>query len=90
MTAKSRREQGLHADLCRQCATGWVPGSLKLFDMRCEGCHAKKAAGLRTGDEPPPTRRAGEKWVDHGVLRAKRAAASRARKATLTPRVPTC
>lgn len=62
----------------------------KPFDSRCEGCHTKKAAGLRTGDEPPPTRRAGEKWVDHDVLRAKRAAASRARKAMLTPRVPTC
>jgi hypothetical protein len=39
---------------CRQCITGWVPGTTKTFDPRCPGCAAKLAAGLRTGDEPPP------------------------------------
>ena len=86
MNTKSREARGLHAELCGQCKTGLSFGALKLFDPRCEGCLDKKARGLRTGDEPRPVRRVGEKWVDHERLRKQLAARRRALAVTPSPR----
>ena len=86
MTAKDRRARGFHAELCSQCRTGLTPGMPKLFDLRCEGCHRKKAQGLRTGNEPPPTRRGGEKHVDHEWRRRQRAAIAQAHAEMPSPR----
>jgi hypothetical protein len=71
----SRVARGFRPDLCSSCTSGYVPGQPKLFDPRCEGCAKKKALGLRTGLEPPPTFRGGEHLVDpngHERLRTAR------------------
>ena len=86
MSRKNRIARGFHADLCQQCKTGLGYGQLKLFDPRCEGCHDKKAQGLRTGNEPAPTRRLGEKIIDHHWQAQQRAARAKFLAATLTPR----
>ena len=88
MTRKTRLSRGLHAELCQQCRTGLAAGSVKLFDPRCEGCLDKKTRGLRTGNEPRPTRRAGEKLVDHEWRKLQRAAVARAYAAMPAPRRP--
>jgi hypothetical protein len=75
---KDRAAKGYHAEPCQQCKTGLGHGQVKLFDSRCEGCHEKKAKGLRTGNEPPPQRRIGEKWVDYAKLARQKAARAKA------------
>lgn len=82
----SRASRGLKAEKCAQCRTGLAPGQPKLFDPRCAGCLDKKAAGLRTGDEPRPTHRGGEVWVDYTKLHKQRAAQRKQRAAMPSPR----
>ena len=47
-------KNGTHAGLCEQCKNGLGISQEKTFDSGCAGCLRKKAAGLRTGDEPAP------------------------------------
>jgi hypothetical protein len=40
--------------ICRQCVSGWVPGTPKTFHPGCKRCQEKLANGQRTGQEPFP------------------------------------
>jgi hypothetical protein len=82
----TRAARGLKADRCGQCRTGWVPGTSKLFDPHCAGCLEKLATGARTGNEPRPTHRGGEKWVDHARVAKQNKARLRAMAALPSPR----
>jgi hypothetical protein len=86
----TRVSRGYKPNLCVQCRTGIRPNQIKLFDPGCEGCHAKKAVGLRTGNEPAPKRRLGEKFIDYEKLARQKAARARAAKKLLKviPSVP--
>ena len=88
MIAVGRKARGLKDELCGQCRTGVAPGQVKLFTPDCEGCLAKKAAGLRTGNEPRPTHRGGEQWIDHKKLAKQKEARARAMAALPRPRWP--
>lgn len=43
------------SDMCRPCKSGLAPNQPKTFDPGCSRCQEKLAAGLRTGNEPPPS-----------------------------------
>jgi hypothetical protein len=83
---KDRRARGFHAELCQQCRTGLAADEPKLFDPRCEGCNAKKRAGLRTGQESRPKFRGGEKWIDYTWRKLQRAAVAKAHAEMPSPR----
>jgi hypothetical protein len=54
VSATSRTQRGFKTHRCYQCTSGIIPGQPKTFEPSCEGCHEKKAKGLRTGLEPRP------------------------------------
>jgi len=60
-----RVARGFKSNLCGQCEHGKGMNEPALFDPRCSGCADKKARGLRTGNEPAPKHRLGEKWIDY-------------------------
>jgi hypothetical protein len=70
-----RRKHGL----CQECKSGWVPGTPKTYSPNCRGCVEKKAAGLRTGDEPPPLLYGRKRYDNEARLRAEAAGRKRAR-----------
>ena len=73
-----RERRGLRATLCGQCDHGIGAGEVKTFDPKCAGCHEKVAKGWRTGNEPAPSRRVNEKWVDYSKIRKQLAAKAKA------------
>lgn len=73
---------------CSQCRKGLGYGEKPTFADWCPGCQAKKAAGLRTGNEPPAPR-----WHMGGYRRrltaeefAERLESERKRKAAVVVR----
>lgn len=83
-----RKARGFREHQCRQCYTGWVPGTVKTFDPKCEGCQGKLAKGLRTGKEPMPYFRQNEKLQDNEFRAKQRAAMAEIQKTKLSsPRV---
>jgi hypothetical protein len=83
-----RKARGLREHCCRQCVTGWVPGTVKTFDPKCEGCQEKLAKGQRTGKEPMPYFRQNEKLVDNAFRAKNRAALAEIQAGKLSsPRV---
>ena len=79
MRQQSEREKrGFRSNLCGQCDHGIGAGEVKTFDLKCAGCHEKKAKGWRTGNEPAQSRRVNEKWVDYSKIRKQLAAKAKA------------
>jgi hypothetical protein len=78
MRKPGRVARGYHDYLCRQCVTGIMPGQVKTFDPRCEGCADKLARGLRTGKEPFPSFRINEKLANYGMRARQKAARAEA------------
>lgn len=65
MGRQDRIARGFRAHLCNSCSGGIDPTRPKTFDPKCAGCAEKLARGLRTGKEPAPSHRLGEKRIDH-------------------------
>jgi hypothetical protein len=67
--------------LCRQCATGWVPGTPKTFNPKCHGCKKKLENGQRTGLEPLGADCGPKRYRSNKADQAKYDAAAKARAA---------
>lgn len=91
--AKARREQ-LRADrralkrvhcgpddyICCQCTKGLSPGEVKTYSERCASCRKKKAAGLRTGLEPAPSKNPAKRRIARKTFMAQVAKENEARR----------